>query len=101
MTLQSYAEGSWHESDRNPAPLFNAITGEQIAATSSDGLDFAGMLDYGSRVGGPALRNLTFHQRALMLKELAKHLMERKDEFYKLSAATGATQMDSSSIPSR
>ena len=95
MRLQSYAEGSWHKSDRNPAPLFNAITGEQIAASSSDGLDFAGMLDYGSRVGGPALRNLTFHQRALMLKELAKYLMERKDEFYKLSAATGATQMDS------
>ncbi len=95
MRLQSYAEGSWHESDRNPALLFNAVTGEQVAESSSAGLDFAGMLEYGRRVGGPALRKMTFHQRALMLKELAKYLMERKDEFYKLSAATGATQMDS------
>jgi len=38
---------------------------------------------------------MTFHQRALMLKDLAKYLMERKEEFYALSAATGATRTDS------
>ena len=48
-----------------------------------------------ARVGGPALRAMTFHQRARMLKALAQHLMERKDEFYQVSAATGATKADS------
>src|SRR5690606_15964122 len=32
---------------------------------------------------------------ALMLKSMAKYLMERKDAFYAVSAATGATKVDS------
>src|SRR6185295_12450936 len=62
---------------------------------TSEGLDFAAMADYARRVGGPALRRLTFHQRALMLKEMAKYLSDRKEGLYRLSAATGATKADS------
>ena len=76
-------------------PLVHAVTGEQIAEASSEGLDFAAMLEYARTVGGPALRRLTFHERARMLKALAQYLMERKDEFYRVSAATGATKADS------
>ncbi len=46
-------------------------------------------------VGGPALRAMTFHERAAALKAMAKMLGEHKDEFYALSARTGATQRDS------
>jgi oxepin-CoA hydrolase/3-oxo-5,6-dehydrosuberyl-CoA semialdehyde dehydrogenase len=38
---------------------------------------------------------MTFHERALMLKAMAQYLMSRKDEFYAVSAATGATKSDS------
>src|SRR5436305_13901840 len=38
---------------------------------------------------------MTFHERALMLKAMAQYLMARKDEFYLVSAATGATKQDS------
>ena len=50
------------------------------------------MLDYARRVGGPALRKMTFHERAYLLKDMAKYLTDRKEELYPLSAATGATQ---------
>src|SRR5688500_17934672 len=53
------------------------------------------MLEYGRKTGGPALRTMTFHARARMLKALAAYLMERKDRFYEVSAATGATKTDS------
>src|SRR5688572_24952210 len=53
------------------------------------------MLGYGRRTGGPALRQLTFHDRARMLKAMAQYLMERKDGLYAVSAATGATKGDS------
>ena len=46
----------------------------------------------------PGRRNwvkLTFHQRALKLKELAQYLNSRREEFYALSAQTGATKVDS------
>jgi oxepin-CoA hydrolase/3-oxo-5,6-dehydrosuberyl-CoA semialdehyde dehydrogenase len=53
------------------------------------------MVEYARRVGGPRLRAMTFHDRALILKEVAKYLMARKDDFYRISAATGATKADS------
>ena len=55
----------------------------------------AAALEYGRRVGGPALRELTFHQRAALLKALGRHLREHRDELYALSARTGATLGDS------
>ena len=95
MRLKSYALGQWVEGTGQAVTLANAITGEPVAAIDSSGLDFAGMLDHARGVGGPALRKLTFHQRALKLKELATYLMERKEEFYEISKATGATRTDS------
>jgi oxepin-CoA hydrolase/3-oxo-5,6-dehydrosuberyl-CoA semialdehyde dehydrogenase len=53
------------------------------------------MLDYARKVGGPALRKMTFHERGRMLKALAMHLMSKKEDFYKISWATGATRIDS------
>lgn len=77
------------------ATMHNAITGEPIAQTSTQGIDFKAMLEFGRRVGGPALRKMTFHERARMLKALALHLTSKKDVFYKISALTGATKADS------
>jgi oxepin-CoA hydrolase/3-oxo-5,6-dehydrosuberyl-CoA semialdehyde dehydrogenase len=95
FVLQNYAMGEWIAGTGKSAELFNAITGEVIGETSSGGLDFSAMAAYARTVGGPALRKMTFHERALMLKALAKYLMERKEEFYALSALTGATRTDS------
>ncbi|MCB0811387.1 MAG: aldehyde dehydrogenase family protein, partial [Flavobacteriales bacterium] len=58
-------------------------------------LDFKAMLQYARETGGPPLRKMTFPERGRMLKALALHLMERKDEFYGISYRTGATKADS------
>src|SRR5215469_1557827 len=93
--LRSYTEGSWRSPSGDGVPLFDAVTGEEVARVSSDGIDMGGALEYGRSVGGPALRDLTFHQRAAMLKALGSHLREHRDELYGLSARTGATLADS------
>ncbi len=93
--LKSYAKGQWHTANDGFKDCKNALNGQVIAQISSAGLDFSGMLDYAKSVGQPALAKMTFHERALMLKELALYLMSRKKEFYQLSAATGATKLDS------
>jgi oxepin-CoA hydrolase/3-oxo-5,6-dehydrosuberyl-CoA semialdehyde dehydrogenase len=95
MTLQNFAMGRWVTGTGTMSPLVHAVTGETIGETSSGGLDFAAMTGYARAVGGPKLRALTFHQRAAMLKAIAKILMERKEAFYPLSAMTGATKADS------
>lgn len=92
--LRSYVCGDWVEGTGKAAPLVHAVTGIEFAEASTGGIDFKRMVDYGRTVGGPRLRAMTFHQRALMLKAMAKHLMEKKDEFYRVSAATGATKRD-------
>ncbi|TVO70230.1 phenylacetic acid degradation bifunctional protein PaaZ [Sedimenticola selenatireducens] len=95
MRLKSYACGAWIEGEGKGVVLKSAITGEPVAEISSKGIDYAAMLKYGREVGGPALRALSFHQRAIKLKELGLYLQERKEEFYELSKATGATRSDS------
>jgi len=93
--LRSYVEGRWFSPTDEGVPLSDAVTGEEITRISSSGVDMAAALNYGRRVGGPALRELTFHQRAALLKALASRLRESRDELYALSARTGATLGDS------
>ena len=87
--------GEWVTGTGKAVDLFHAVTGNKIAEATTAGIDFKGMVDYAKSVGGPALRRMTFHERALMLKAMAHYLMARKDEFYLVSAATGATKQDS------
>jgi oxepin-CoA hydrolase/3-oxo-5,6-dehydrosuberyl-CoA semialdehyde dehydrogenase len=95
MQLKNYALGQWTAGAEQGQSLYNAITGEEIATASSKGLDFAEMMNYARKTGGPALRKMTFQERGRMLKALALHLQEKKEQFYKLSWATGATRNDS------
>jgi oxepin-CoA hydrolase/3-oxo-5,6-dehydrosuberyl-CoA semialdehyde dehydrogenase len=95
MKLQSYVGGKWRGGDGQGVLMRDASTGEVVAETGSAGIDFAATLAYARDVGGPALRAMTFHERAAMLKALAKRLTELKEEFYTLSYCTGATKSDS------
>jgi oxepin-CoA hydrolase/3-oxo-5,6-dehydrosuberyl-CoA semialdehyde dehydrogenase len=95
MQLKSFARNAWVAGSGDGQALPSAVDGRTVATLSSAGLDFASMLDYARCVGGPNLRRFTFHERANMLKALAKHLTEHKKEFYALSTDTGATKSDS------
>ena len=86
--LESYAAGRWTAPSVEGNPLLDASTGEEVARISSAGLDLAAMVDHARSVGGPAVREMTFHERALLLKELATHLSGMKDELYDLSFRT-------------
>ena len=94
MQLQSYCEGRWMSGTGQAVLLRDASTAEVIASATSEGLDFGAMLAHARTIGGANLRRLTFHERAAILKALAKHLNEKKDELYRLSYATGATKSD-------
>lgn len=93
--LESYTAGSWFRASDDGSPLLDATTGEEVARVSSTGLDLAAMVDHARSVGGPAVRALTFHERAGLLKAVAKHLTSHKEELYALSTRTGATARDS------
>jgi oxepin-CoA hydrolase/3-oxo-5,6-dehydrosuberyl-CoA semialdehyde dehydrogenase len=93
--LESFAAGEWTRGSGKSVDLIHAVTGEKIGEASSEGLDFEAMVEHARAVGGPALRKMTFHERARMLKAMATYLNGRKEELYTISAATGATKTDS------
>ena len=93
--LESFIAGRWQTGAGTAVALRDATTGEVIANASSDGLDLSVSLTHAREVGGPNLRRLTFHDRAAVIKALAKHLSDKKEELYALSYATGATKSDS------
>jgi oxepin-CoA hydrolase/3-oxo-5,6-dehydrosuberyl-CoA semialdehyde dehydrogenase len=92
--LRSFVGGAWVAPAGDGRPVFDAVTGEEVARVSSAGIDMAAALEFGRATGGPALRALTFHQRAALLKSLGSALREHRDELYALSARTGATLRD-------
>ncbi|MEM9533356.1 MAG: phenylacetic acid degradation bifunctional protein PaaZ [Pseudomonadota bacterium] len=94
MKLESYIAGQWQAGTSDGAEVRHAVTGTTVALVSSEGVDFADAVRHAKTVGGPALRAMTFHDRALALKALAKYLMERKESYYEKSAWTGATRAD-------
>jgi oxepin-CoA hydrolase / 3-oxo-5,6-dehydrosuberyl-CoA semialdehyde dehydrogenase len=94
MVLRSYTGGSWITPDGEGRAVLDAVTGDEVARVSSAGVDLAAALEHGRSAGGPALRELTFHQRAMQLRALGSMLREHRDELYALSARTGATLAD-------
>jgi len=92
--VRSYVAGRWFAPDSG-SPVYDAATGDLVAEVSSAGIDFGAALAYGRKAGGPALREMTFHQRAELAKAVGQLLREHREELYQLSYRTGATLYDS------
>ncbi len=94
INIESYVAGNWIAPDETAREVESAITGAVIARAGNATLDFQAMLDHGRDVGGAALRAMTFHDRAHMLKALATYLGQHKSALYELSFDTGGTLSD-------
>ncbi len=95
MKLHNYVLGAWEPHNGDGIPQYDAVTGEVISTCGSEGLDYTAIMHYARSVGGPALRNMTFRERGLMLKKLALHLNGIRKKYYPISFRTGATTSDS------
>lgn len=95
--VPSFVQDAWWTPDAGAEAVAvrDASTGEEIARVSAAGLDLSAALEHARTAGQASLGALTFHQRALLLKQFALALTERKDELYALSMRTGATKADS------
>ena len=94
LDVQSYAAGQWISPGAGARNIASAVTGDIIAQAGNDALNVQAMLGFAREVGGPTLREMTFHDRARMLKALALHLRDHRQTLYELSYDTGATLSD-------
>lgn len=94
MKVRSYIRGEWIDKGKD-TDLVSAVTGEPVARMVEADLDYQGACEYAQQQAGPKLRTMSIHERAFKIKFLAQYLLERKEDYYKLSPHTGATQQDS------
>jgi oxepin-CoA hydrolase/3-oxo-5,6-dehydrosuberyl-CoA semialdehyde dehydrogenase len=94
LALASYWEDRWQNAGRGEE-LHSAVDSSVVALMPGEAADTEAMLEHAQRVGGHALRSMTFQQRGQLLRALADALSARKEELFELSYATGATRSDS------
>jgi oxepin-CoA hydrolase / 3-oxo-5,6-dehydrosuberyl-CoA semialdehyde dehydrogenase len=95
--LPSFVRGQWWTPDADPDAIEvrDASTGETVTRVSTRGLDLPAVLEYARVEGQRSLGALTFHERAMLLKQFAIELNAHKDGLYALSERSGSTVRDS------
>ena len=97
MKLRNYVSGRWSEGLGTGELLIDPVTGDELASISSQGVDLEAALQFARAHGGPALRQLTYTQRAELLGKIADVLAANREEYFRLSLLNlGATQADAS-----
>ena len=56
MQVKNYILGEWVSGKGEEINHFHSITGEHISSTSSEGLDYKAILQYGREKGSSSLR---------------------------------------------
>ena len=91
ITLESYLCGRWQAGRPPFVTLVDPTHERPVAQASSAGLDLAAAVEFARQRGGPALRALSFAQRAELLKGLSAALHERREELIEISIQNGGS----------
>jgi 3,4-dehydroadipyl-CoA semialdehyde dehydrogenase len=93
--LKSFLAGAFVQGAGPGTALIDPVSGVPIARVSSDELDLAAAFNYARTIGGPALRALTFEERAAMIGRIADVLTESKERWYQIARSnSGNTRAD-------
>jgi 3,4-dehydroadipyl-CoA semialdehyde dehydrogenase len=95
MKLANYMSGQWREGAGTGEPLFDPVTGEELARISSQGVDIRAAFEFARTKGGEALRQQTYRERAELLGKIAEVMTANRDEYFRISLLNvGTTQAD-------
>ena len=93
--LSSYLNGSWQLGADPRTPLHDASTGAVCASASSRGLDLAAALTWARSTGGPALRAMSFAERAELLSAMSASIHADREALIELAVQNmGCTRKD-------
>jgi len=93
--LESFVGGRWSPGAGIETDLINPVDGTVLATASARELDLAAALDFARTRGGPALRALTFAQRAKLIGAVADVLVANRARYEAIAIAnSGNTKTD-------
>ena len=97
MKLANYVCGQWREGAGAGEALVDPVTGVELARASLQNVDLDATLRFAREQGGPALRALSYAQRAELLGKVAETLAANRAEYFRISLLnSGATEADAS-----
>ena len=96
--LANYVSGRWSNGTGAGIPLLDPVTGEELARVSSEGLDYGAALDHARGVGGPALRSMTYQERAQMLERIAQVLSSKRESYYRIALENSGSPKSDAAI---
>src|SRR5262250_3494715 len=93
--LESFVGGRWSPGAGIETDLINPVDGTVLATASARELDLAAALDFARTRGGPALRAVTFAQRAKLVGAVADVLVANRARYEAIAIAnSGNTKAD-------
>ncbi len=87
--IESYVEGRWDAGKGEGASLINPTTEGEVARADTSGIDMGAALDFARRQGGPALRALSFKERAELLFKMSQVTHKVREELIDTEVANG------------
>ena len=93
--LESYLAGAWRRGDGVETELVDPVHGTVLATASARCLDLKAALDHARTRGGPALRALSFAERAKLVGAVADTLIANRAKYEEIAIAnSGNTKID-------
>ncbi|MGD9921554.1 MAG: 3,4-dehydroadipyl-CoA semialdehyde dehydrogenase [Pseudorhodoplanes sp.] len=93
--LESYLNGAWRRGEGVETELVDPVHGTVLATASARGLDLKAALDSARKHGGPALRALSFAERAKLIGAVADVLIANRAKYEAIAVAnSGNTKID-------
>lgn len=96
--LPNHFGGRWVQGIGAGAVLRDPVLGTDLVRVDAAGLDLAGGFTHARRVGGSALRALTYAQRGELLGAIVRVLQANRDAYYEISTANSGTVRNDSAI---
>jgi oxepin-CoA hydrolase/3-oxo-5,6-dehydrosuberyl-CoA semialdehyde dehydrogenase len=89
LQLKSFLNNQWQSGTGKSSLLLNPATETVVAELGTEGIDFSTCLEFARNTGGPALRAMTFAERAVVLQGMYEALFACREEFIELSVLNG------------
>src|SRR5436309_11992595 len=87
LALESYLAGRWSRGEGVETVLVDPVTGTELATASAKGLDLEGALDFARKHGQPALRGLSYAERAKLVGAVADTLLANRARYEEIAIA--------------
>ena len=87
--VENHVLGGWKAPEGKTADLHDPTTLAVVAKCGTAGIDMRAVLDHARKVGGPALREMTFAQRGAMLDAASKAIHALREELIDLAILNG------------